>query len=61
MANIRFIVLTRRIRDTPFKIRLIDDTWFIEEVLQKDLSPFLKTGDRLLVSDDLVSATAFLT
>lgn len=50
MANIRFVILTRRLRQLPFDVIKIDDCWFIDEVFHQDLKVFLKQGDRLLVS-----------
>jgi hypothetical protein len=53
MANIRFVILTRRLRQIPFDIIKIDDLWFIDKVFHSDLSDYLKQGDRLLVSEIL--------
>ncbi len=50
MANIRFIILTRRLRQIPFDVIKIDDHWFIDKVCHYDLNNYLKQGDRLLVS-----------
>ena len=50
MANIRFVILTHRLRQIPFDIIKIDGFWFIEKVFHHDLSNYLKPGDRLLVS-----------
>jgi hypothetical protein len=54
MANIRFVILTRRLRQIPFDIIKIDDLWFIDKVFHSDLSNYLKQGDRLLVSEILI-------
>jgi len=50
MANIRFVILTRRLRQIPFDIIKIEDFWFIEKFFHHDLNNYLKQGDRLLVS-----------
>ncbi|CAF4986196.1 unnamed protein product, partial [Rotaria sp. Silwood1] len=49
MANIRFIILTRRLHQIPFDIIKIDDCWFIEKVFNHDLKNYLKQGDRILI------------
>ncbi|CAF3687927.1 unnamed protein product [Rotaria sp. Silwood1] len=49
MANIRFIILTRRLHQIPFDIIKIDDYWFIEKVFYYDLKNYLKQGDRILI------------
>ncbi len=53
MANIRFVILTRRLRQIPFDIIKIDDFWFIDKVFHHDLNTYFKQGDRLLVSQIL--------
>ncbi len=53
MANIRFVILTRRLRQIPFDIIKIDDFWYIDQVFHHELSNYFKQGDRLLVSSIL--------
>ncbi|CAF4957176.1 unnamed protein product, partial [Rotaria socialis] len=50
MAEIRFVILTRRLRQIPFDIIKIDDCWFIDKVFHRELNNYLKQGDRILVS-----------
>lgn len=49
MGNIRFIILTHRLKQIPFDIIKIDDYWFIDKIFHSDLNCYLKQGDRLLV------------
>ena len=53
MANIRFVYLTRRLRNLPFDIIQIDQYWFIDRISQSDLKNVFKQGDRLLVSENV--------
>ncbi|CAF4111362.1 unnamed protein product, partial [Adineta steineri] len=48
MGNIRFIIVTRHLRQIPFDIIKIDKFWFIEKIFYHELSNYLKQGDRLL-------------
>ncbi|CAF0967686.1 unnamed protein product [Adineta steineri] len=49
MGNIRFIIVTRHLRQIPFDIIKIDNFWFIEKIFYHELSNYLKQGDRLLI------------
>ncbi|CAM4870558.1 unnamed protein product [Rotaria socialis] len=49
MAEIRFVILARRLRQIPFDIIKIDDCWFIDKVFHRELNNYLKQGDRILI------------
>ncbi|CAF2062339.1 unnamed protein product [Rotaria magnacalcarata] len=49
MAEIRFVILARRLRQIPFDIIKIDDCWFIDKVFHRELDNYLKQGDRILI------------
>ena len=54
MANIRLIYLTRRLRQIPFDIIRIDQSWFIDRIFHSELKNSFKQGDRLLVSRRII-------
>ncbi|CAF0833974.1 unnamed protein product [Didymodactylos carnosus] len=49
ISNIRFILITQRLRQIPFDIIKIEDSWFIDRILNDAILEYLKCGDRLLV------------
>jgi hypothetical protein len=55
MANIRLTIFTRRLRPSPFEFVKINHAWFIDRILNQDLSCYFTRGDRLLVSNNDLS------